>query len=472
MNTTTLNLGLMVKILDDLRNQHVLECKFEQRMRQVQTNNNWNTSGIISPYASLLDHSHFAVPEQGAILSGGSNEYINLKQTMRSIWKTVNITGELERIQSQQFTAVKEEYGLNTPDLGMLQSLAKGRAIETIFRNAMATYCRIKNYYALQGTDASPIGVVTGAPAGLVVPFAWSGAGAGDIGNRMFQKNMQIQFYDTSAAALRNQSADYAAPRTASSQYSVVSAIVDRRASVNVSNSGAVTFDVLPTVALAAGDTAYVRQGYGAMPQGFLHWVSDTGNLLGESGAVARSTNPEVFCSTIQNNSASTDNTPSLMLEMESYLRGRIAANEPINLEIWMNKAQAFKYAKFGLNSQSSSFNVQRFQDVKALPNIDVGVPMSGNSFNNIKIEVDVDVPPSKNLWIDWLGWMTDVQTPDTIYEFHQNQQMYQSQNVYGEPIDAKQVTFFSQYNYRCTRFKTQGYQDDLSFDAAHIAQN
>jgi hypothetical protein len=470
MNTTTLNLPIMNKILEALRVHNVLEAKFERRMREVQTSNNWNPSGIISPYTSLMDWSHFAVGEQGVIQGGASNEYQNLKQTMRSIWKTVPITGELERIASQQFVGIQQQSGQDT-DAGYMQGLAKNRAIEIILRQASMVYSRLKNYYAVQGGDKSPIGVVTGVPSATTVEFDWT---LTDQGNRLFEKNMKIQFYDTSAAVLRRLDSHYAAPRSESEQYSVVANKVDRRSTVNLANNGLVTFDVCPSTALAAGDTAHVIQGYGAMPQGFLHWVGDSGNLLGETGNVARSANPEVFISTIQNNSPATANTPALMLAMESYLRGRVSESEPLNLEIWMNKAQLYNYAKFALNSSTgggAAYNVQRFGDYMNPSKIDVGVPMKGNSFNNIPIEHDADVPPSKNLWIDWLGWMVDVQTPDTIYEYHTNQQFYQSHNSYGEPIDQKQVTLFSQYNYRCVNFKTQGYQDDLAFDAAHIAQ-
>ena len=207
------------------------------------------------------------------------------------------------------------------------------------------------------------------------------------------------------------------------------------------------------------------------MPQGFLHWVNDTGNLLGSAGNVARSSAPEVFISVIQNNSSATENTPRLMAAMDSYFRGMMSDNEPIAMEIWMNKAQVFKYQMFATNTQNTQFNVQRWADLTAPTALDVGVPHAGLSFNNIKIEEDFDVPPSKNLWIDWMGWMVDVETPTTIYEFHQNQQMYQMHNSYGEKLDAKEITMFTQYNNRCTKFKTQGFQDDLAFDADQIGQ-
>lgn len=468
--TTAISLPLMVEILEDLRVHQVLECKFERRMRQVQESMNWNTNGILSPYETEQDYSHFAVGEAGVIQSGGTTDYKVLKQSMRSIWKSINVTGELQRIRSEQFVSIKEEYGQELDEMSMA-GLAANRAIEIILRRAAQVYKRLKNFYAINGVDSSAIGTVSGVPVGTDVPFSWTYA---DHGNRMLFNGMKIQFYDASATTLRSLAAHYSSPRSESQQYSQVNAHVDHRASVNLSNNGLVSFDVLPTTALAAGDTAHILQGYGAMPQGFFHWVADTGNLNGEAGSIARSTAPEVFCSTIQDNSASTENTPALMLEMESFIRGRMSDNEPISLEIWMNKAQVFKYQKFALNSSvagGAAFNVQRFTDLSAPGSVDVGVPHKGLSFNNLMIEEDVDVPPGKILWIDWLGWMIDTQTPDTIYEYHQNQQMYQGHNSYGEPVDAKQVTMFSQYNYRCTKFKTQGYQEDLAFDADQIAQ-
>lgn len=467
MNNTTTNLGLMHKILEDLRSHHVLECKFEKRMRETQTKMNWNTTGIISPYTTELDYNHFSVAEEGIIQGGSYNSRSNLKQTMRSIWKSVPITGELQRIQNEQFVAVQEEYGNTITDNGMLNSLAKGRAIELIFRENLSVYKRLKNFYAIQGLDDSAIATVTGLGVAPDLEFSWAST---DIGNRMLKNRMKVQFYDVSAGLLRNQDTDYASPKNVTEQYSVVNGFVDPRPSVNVGNNGLVTFDALPTTALAAGDTVHVIGGRGAMPQGFLYWVGDTGNLLGESGNVARSSAPHIFASNIQNNAPATENTPDLMLAMEQLIATRTGEGEAISLEIWMNEAQALKYALFGLNSDNSTFNVQRFQDVKALPNIDVGVPLAGNSFNNILIEVDRDVPPSKNLWVDFLGWCVDEQTPDTIYEFHQDQQMWQYQSAYGEPMDSKQVTIFSQYNYRCTKFKTQGYQDDLAYTASAVS--
>jgi len=478
MNTTTINLPLMVEILEDLRQHHVLECKFETRMRQSQESMRWNPRGILSPYTASLDYTHFGMSEQGVIQNGGSNEYVQLKQTMRQIWKTVSITGELQRLRDQEFVSLKEEYGQEIPDQGQLMSLATNNALEYILKQAGQVFGRLKNYYAINGNDSSAIGVITGMPGGTDIEFDWTTT---DIGNRMLREGMKVQFYDTSLGQLRRNSANYASPRTESEQYSVVDAMVDPRASVNIANNGLVSFDVLPVNnnagaanALVAGDTVHILQGYGAMPQGFLYWVSDTGSLNGESGPITRSDYPDSFIPVIQNNSPGTANTPLLMAAMESYLRGAVADGEPINTEIWMNKAQTFEYVKFGLNSaggDGNAFNVQRFTDLVPPTKVDVGVPHAGLSFNNIRIEEDVDVPPSKVLWIDWLGWMVDVETPETIYEYHQNQQLYQAHNSYGEPIDAKQATLFTQYNYRCTKFKTQGYQEDLSFNADQIAR-
>lgn len=477
MNNTTVNLPLMVEILEDLRQHHVLECKFEKRIRETQESMRWNPRGILSPYNSLQDWTHFGMSEQGVLQGGGTNEYFRLKQSMRQLWKTVPVTGELQRLRDQEFVALKEEYGQEVGDDGALSGLASNNALEIVMKQASQLFNRIKNFYAINGTDSSVLGTITGI-SGNDVEFRWDTT---DNGNRMFQKGMKVQFYDQSLGQLRRNSANYASPRTESEQYSQVDTIVDRRASVNLANNGLVSFDQLPTLnnsagadALVAGDTAHVLQGYGTMPQGFLHWVSDTGSLNGESGVVARSSAPEILIPVIQNNAPNTANTPLLMAKMESYLRGAVADGEPINTEIWMNKAQIFNYIRFGLNSaggDGNEFNIMRFGDLTAPTKVDVGVPHSGLSFNNMKIEEDVDVPPSKVLWIDWLGWMTDVETPETIYEYHQNQQFYQAHNSYGEPIDAKQATLFTQYNYRCTKFKTQGYQEDLAYDADQIAR-
>lgn len=478
-NSTTLTLPLMVEILEGLRMHHVLECKFERRMREVQTSmNGWNSRGILSPYTTELDFNHFAVPEGGAIQGGNNLAYQRLKRTMRSIWKTVPITGELARIQSEQFTAVKEMYGNEIQDSNVLGQLASNRAIEIILKNASAVYGRLKNFYAINGTDKSPIGTVTHTPGGTTLGFSWSTT---DVGNRFIKKGMKVQFYDVSASALRSSpaaSTDYTAAQNASQGSSTVSAVVSTSAATNVGNNGAVTFDVLPSAGggIAAGDTVHILQGYGAMPQGFMHWTDNTQALVTDSGTVARTVAPDVFLCTLQDNSSSTPNTPRLMIEMESMLQGRTSDNDPANIEIWMNKAQIVNYQLFGLNSASAAlgsvgFNVQRNADFATAGQPNVGIPSKGLSFNNMLLNEDVDVPPSKNIWIDWLGWCVDEQTPTTLYEYHQNQQFYQAQNSYGEPLDAKQVTLFSQYNYGCTRFGTQGYQDDLAFSPYMIAQ-
>lgn len=479
--TTTTNLPLMVEILEDLRVHHVLESKFESRIRQsAEVNTRWNpNTGIVSPYNTGQDYTHFGMAESGVLQNGGNNEYVRTKQSMRQLWKTVNITGELERLKSSEFVRLKEQFGNEVPDVSALAGLATNNALEFIFRQAGSVFSRLKNFYAIQGGSSSALGQITGVPSATTLEFDWTTT---DNGNRLLKKGMKVQIYDTSLAQLRRNSANYAAPRTESEQYSVVSATVDPRASVNLANNGLVTFDVLPAnnnagaaTPLVAGDTVHILQGYGAMPQGFLYWVSDSNTLVKEDGtALTRSDYPETFIPNVQNNSASTANTPLLMAAQESYIRGRTSDMEPINLEIWMNKAQVFRYQKFGLNSSTAAgaaFNVSRFGDFTAPEKLDVGIPHKGLSFNNLKIEEDVDVPPSKILWIDWLGWMIDVETPEQIYEYHQNQQFYQSHNSYGEPIDAKQATIFTQYNYRCTKFKTQGFQEDLAFDADHIAQ-
>lgn len=475
MNTTTVNLPLMHEILEDLRVHHVLESKFENKIRTTQESTRWNPTGIISPYNTEQDWTHFGMSEQGILQGGGTNAYSNLKQNIRQLWKTVPVTGELQRLAASEFVRLKEEYGQEVVDDGMIRGLATNNAIEYIFRQAGQVYTRLKNFYAIQGGESSAIGVITGMPGGSTVEFSWLTT---DMGNRMLYKGMKVQFYDVSLSQLRRNPANYAAARNEGEQYSVVSNYVDHRASVNLANNGLVTFDVLPVNnnagaanALVAGDTVHIIQGYGAMPQGFLYWVDDANTLNGEAGPIARTSAPDIFMPNIQANGPATDNTPELMLEMESYIRGRTADNEAINMEIWMNKAQVLRYQMFGLNSSSTSFNVQRFGDYTPPAKIDVGMPHKGLSFNNISIEEDVDVPPSKNLWVDWMGWTVDVHTPDQVYEYHQNQQFYQAHNSYGEPIDAKQATIFTQYNYRCTKFKTQGYQENLDFDAEHIAQ-
>ena len=469
MINTTNSLPLMVEILGELRNQFKLESKFERRMREVKQNTRWNSRGILTPYTSQLDFSHFAVPEQGAILGGYLTERIKLKQQMRSIWKSIMLTGSIQRIADSEFISLQKEYPSEAGNLAGLAKTATGRAYEIFLEENLPIYQRLKNFYAINGGDTSAIGTVSGVPTGNVVPFSWATT---DNGNRFFQKGMRIQFYDTSAVAHRTLSTDYTAPRAASSQYSMVANKVDPRSTVNIANNGAVTFDMLPTVALAAGDTAHIIQGRNAMPQGFLYWVSDVGDLLGESGVIARSAVPEILTGFVQDNGGSTDLTPMLMLEMKSFLEGRAGEDMPVKLEIWANKALAYKYALFGMNSAGAGtqFNVQRFRDTGALGNIDVGTEIDGNTFSGVPIVIDSDVPPSKLLWVDWMGWEVDVQTPDSIYEFHQNQSAYQFANAFGEPTDAKQVTFFSEYNYRCTRIKTQGIQPNLSYDAKHIS--
>lgn len=480
MNNTILNLPLMVEILEDLRTHHILECKFETRMREAQQSMNWNPRGIHAPYTTELDYTHFATAEQGVIQGGGNLDYKKIKRSMRSLWKTIPVTGELKRLKSEQFVAMKEEYGNAIQDEGLLSVGAENRAIEIILRNASSVYGFLKNFYAINGVDSSAIGTITSLPGGNDVCFRWDTT---DHGNRFMFKGQKIQFFDVSLGELRSVANNYVTVRSESQQYSKITGVVSTSAAANTANNGLVSFDEIPTKnnagaanALVAGDTAHIIQGYGAMPQGFFHWVAAGGNLPTEGGTFARSVAPNVFFSTIQDNAPSTENTPKLMMEQESYLSGRVADNESINMEIWMNKAQIFKYQLFGLNSASAAlgttgFNVQRFADMVPPTKVDVGIPNKGLSFNNLRIEEELHVPPGKNLWINWLGWMTDTETPLTIYEYHQNQQFYQSQNAYGEPVDTKQITMFSQYNYFCSDFRTQGYQEDLAYDVKHIAQ-
>lgn len=485
-NSTTLTLPLMVEILEGLRMHHVLECKFEKRMREVQSSTQgWNSRGILAPYTTELDYNHFGMSTEGGAIQGGNNlAYQRLKRTMRSIWKSVPITGELSRIQSEQFAAVKEMYGNDIQDSNILGQLASNRAIEIILKNASAVYGRLKNFYALNGTDRSTIATVTSAPStsgngATECGFSWS---TSDLGNRFLKKGMKVQF--ARGATLRSSPAaatDYTAAQSASQGSSTITGVVSTSAAANASNGGRVTFDVLPSVGggVAINDTVHIIQGFGAMPQGVAHWTDNTQTLVTDTGTVARTVAPEVFLCTLQDNSASTANTPKLMIEMESMIMGRTSDNDPINMEIWMNKAQVVNYQLFGLNAASvaygtastTGFNVQRNADFTTPGAPNVGIPGKGLSFNNLRINEDVDVPPSKNLWIDFLGWCVDEQTPTTLYEYHQNQQFYQSQNSYGEPLDAKTVTMFSQYNYGCTRFSTQGVQDDLAFNAGMIAQ-
>lgn len=467
MNTTTTNLALMKEVLQKLRNQQKMESKFEKRLRQVKQNTDWNSKGIIAPYTTLLDHTHFAVPEEGAILSGYKNEYIRLKRTMRSVWKSIPMTGALSRLKNH-FVEIQKDY----PDFSMpkMKIAALGRAYEDYLMQNLPVYLRIKNFYAINGSDTSVIGTVSDVPSGTVVPFSWANGG---IGNRFLQKGMQIQFYDTSATTLRSLAAHYTSPRSASSQYSQVDAIVSRDPATNISNSGAVTFDVLPTTALAAGDTAHVRQGYGAMPLGALYWIDDVGTLLLEDGTtVSRSAHSHILSPVVQNNGGSaTDLSPEMFLDFQTLMMNKTQEGIPVAQDIWMNPALAYEYAAFGLNS-NSSFNVQRNAELGSVNGVDVGVNVNGNTLQGKPLMVDADVPPDTMLFIDWMGWEVIVKTADTIYEYHENQRAFQFSNAYGEPIDAKMVTLFSEYNNICNRIQTQGIIRNISYNPSRVGFN
>lgn len=458
---------LFPKILEKtVRNQRYQSRFLKEINRAVEKISYNNPLGSNTPYVTSENATLFGVSEGGQILNGAPVEYTQAQIDIRKMWKSAGFTGDVER----QLDSKTAEIAVEKPELRgnfeELNRMAHNRLVRDLVFSTLNLYAHHENYFALQGTDKSTVGVVTELPGTLGagnVGFAWASTSQG---NRIFEKNQRIQFYDSAAPTPRTtgMAAD------AGSYFSTVDTKPDHRASTNAA-TGTTHFTNLPTN-LAVGDTAHFQNSYGALPQGFVHYVDDSGNFKN----IARSTDYERFASVMDRRTGSPNLTPLILHENESFLEGKVGYDMPFVCKIVMNKAQRFVYTAQLYNTQAG-FSYTRFIDTqKAGGRVDkydpsVNTKEEALAFGDKEIIIDEHVPPGEVFFVNFASWRKYVRTEVRPYAFDSGSYIINPIDQYGVRLDQRMFTIFSEYNWDCMNPITNSRITGLAFNAQHVRQ-
>ncbi|MEQ1764229.1 MAG: hypothetical protein ABL984_13950, partial [Pyrinomonadaceae bacterium] len=335
--------SLFPKILEKTVRNKLFQSRFLKEINRATEKLQYNNPLLSNtPYVIGENASLFGVSEGGQILNGSPMEYTQASIDIRKMWKSGSFTGDVERQLDRKTAEIQVEKPELRGNFEELNRMAHNRLVKDLIFSTLNLYAHHENYFALQGTDKSTIGVVTDVPLNLGagnVGFAWASTSQG---NRLFEKNQRIQFYDSAAPNQRV----VASVAEAGSHFATVDLKPDHRASTNAAN-GVVHFTNLPTD-VAVGDTAHFQNSYGMLPHGFLHYVDDTGNFKN----IARSVDYERFASVVDRRVGSPNLTPLILHENESFLEGKLGYGEPYACKIVLGKAQRFVYTSQLYNTQ------------------------------------------------------------------------------------------------------------------------
>lgn len=451
-STTQIN-GILPKLIDKGVNLGVAQSRFFQEMDKVKKINKMNPGGLYTPYTVSENNTAFGVAEGGPILSGSAPEYAMGVTQLRQHWSSMIWTGALERIRNDYLTELQRDPQFEGVAMPKLLNAAGNLAVKDLVFSSLKMYGRRENWFALQGTDKSAIGVVTATPGSDVAQFSWDTT---NQGNRLFDKDQQIQFFSPGGvqrvAGL---------PSVGSSLYSTVSAAVDKTAASGA--TGPVQFDTLPTVGAGAtelhvGDTAVFRNSYGLMPTGFIHYIDDTGSFKG----ITRSTNPAIFSSVITRLSGSPSIAPSHIREQLSQMESKMGYGVNFGLQIWMNKTQYF-------NWETQVYNSPFVRQIGAGKVGKVDLSVGELEWDGHPFRTDPDVPPGHVNFINFMTWRKVTQTPLQPYMFDNDSYIVNPINSYGERLDQRQSTIFSEYNWDCVDPRSNGRIEGLAFNRIHV---
>lgn len=444
--------GILPKIIEDGRNLLVAQSRFHAEMDKVQKINKVNPTGINTPYTTAENANAFAVAEGGPILTGAPTEYTMSVATLRQHWASLNYTGSLERIANEFLTQLKRDSRYESKPLAQLNRAAGNLAVKDLTFSTLKMYARRENFFALQGTDKSAIGIVTGLPGGNVVQHSWDTT---NQGNRLFSKNQQIQYFSPGGV---QRTAGLAT--VGSSLYSTVT-IVDKAASSGA--TGPVTFNAIPTVGAGAtelqvGDTAVFRNTYGLLPQGFIYYIDDAGTFKG----ITRSVDPAQFSSVINRLTGSPAIAPSYIRETLSQMESKMGYGNSYDMQIWLNKTQQFNW-----ETQTYASPFVRNMDAGKVGRVDLA---PGEMYwDGHKLMTDSDVPPGHVNFINFSTWRKITQTPLQAYAFDSGNYVVNPINSYGERLDSRQSTIFSEYNWDCVDPRSNGRIEGLAYNRVHI---
>lgn len=435
-NTISVINDILPKLIADGQNLVVAQARFLQVINKARKTNRINPTGIYKPFTVEENNTGYGVAEGGPILPGGHPEYVMSNAGLRQHWATMEWTGQLERIKNDFLTQLRRNPEYEQYNENQLVGIARNFAIRDQVHSTLKMYARRENFWALQGTSSSAIGVVTSVAdiATNKLYFDWNTT---SIGNRMFGKGQQVEFRD-GGGVLRN--------LELATGYGSVNAHVSRVA------TGPVQFDDIDQN-IVVGDTAHLRNSYQLMPEGVLEYVNDTGNFRG----VARSTNPDIFSSVMLRLVGAPAFTPSVLRELDSKMQSKMGYNIPFDGQYWMNKAQLYNFETYVYAT------LIRQVDASGVDSADLSVDevkWKGKTFN-----IDVDVPPDSVFKLNMLSWENIVQTPMQPYPFDAGTYVKSLYNSDGQVLDARMSVIFGEHNWLLNDPRSAGIVSGLAFN-------
>lgn len=444
--------NILPKLFEAANTAHIHDFAFVKELDKVNKTNNINNLGLTTPYGTTENAAAFGMSENGSIQPGTEQEYIQTVAGLRNLWISINVKGSVMRTLPSKVLEVKRQNP--TLDEKQINRLATNYAVRDLVDSTMISFANYRDYFACQGTDKSEIGVVTALPGAGNVQFNWNTTAQG---NRMFFKNMPVQFFSPGGA---QRVGGYAA--------GVDKSIVDQKPnkSGSVAATAVVHFNALPND-LAVGDTVHLYGGYATNPQGFLAYVNDTGNVKG----TARSAYPEALESPIVrvNNAVL---TPLHFREAGGYIEGKRGYNQDLNTRIFMNKALVYAWANHIFNTAGALTPfTRRISGTDRVEKYDPSIDETGLEWEGKKIMKDKHVPPAQFFMINFSTFRRIIQTPVKPYEYDDGVYMKNTMDSVGLIKDEKQATIFCEENFDCVMPSANARGEGFAFDARQVDQ-
>lgn len=432
--------GTMPKIIEEGMNELVYQCLFLKEIKAAQKKNNINPGGRFTPYKINENNSGFAVASGGPILKGSKPSYTMVEAGLRQHWSSMSWNADLERVKDRYLTQFRQNPKYGDADLSGLSAkglaqFAMNVAVKDLIYSTFLTYAWRENYFALQGGETSAIGTVTDI-AGATVTFD---PATTSIGNRMFDLGLEVEF--------RAANGDL---RDADADYFTVSANVVKDA------AGEVTFSVAPSDVIA-GDTAHLRNGYGALPTGVPFFVDDQGDYKG----TPRTTKPELFESVMIHHNGNVNIAPIYIREQLSKMESKAGYGVAMDLVLWMSKTQRFNWETLVYNTLLRHVGAGQVQKADLAVN---EVEWGGRKFN-----IDSHMPPGAVYVLNMLSWAETVQTALQAYKFNSGDLVVNIIDADGNLLDARMSTIFSEHNWDCDMPKVNSIQDGFAYDVEQI---
>ena len=429
--------GILPKLIEGGGIRPIAQSRFLREINKAKETMMINPGGLYTPYAVSENYGAFGVAEGGPILAGNAPQYTLAQAQIRQLWKSMNWTGGVERIQNTYLTKLKQDPKYSGLGQDKLNQVAMNFAVRDTVFSTFKEYARMENFFALQGGDNSAIGVVTAADAGAkTVTFDGDTTA---MGNRLFNLGMQIEFR-SDAGVLRDTTAAYFT--------------VDQVVTHDV--TGVVHFSV-GGADIVAGDTAHFRNSYAKLPTGVPEYVDDAGDFKG----VTRADFPEIFESVMIRHTNSPTIAPLHVREQLSYVQSKVGYDVPLHLMMWMCKTQRFNWESFVYNSLIRQVAADRVRLADYAVN--------EFEWDGMALNQDVDVPPDSLYLLNMTTWRKIVQTALQAYRFNSGDLVVNVINSNGEYTDAKQSTIFSESNWDCEDARTNSIQSGFAFNYRHI---